>query len=188
MEDHKIVALFWQRSEQALEETARKYGAYCHAIAGHILTDVTAAEETVNDAYLAAWNSIPPQRPNVLSAYIGKLTRRLAINRWKQQHAQKRGGDQVTLALEELAELADERQQPERQLEAAELSAILDRFVQSLRETERRVFVRRYWYLESIQEISRSFGFSESKTKSMLYRTRQKLADYLMKEGISIET
>ena len=94
----------------------------------------------------------------------------------------------MTLALEELAELADERQQPERQLEAAELSAILDRFVQSLRETERRVFVRRYWYLESIQEISRSFGFSESKTKSMLYRTRQKLADYLMKEGISIET
>ena len=188
MEDHEIVALYWKRAEQAVDETARKYGCYCHAIASRILSDETAAEESVNDTYLAAWDSMPPHYPTVLSAYVGKLTRRISINRWKQQHTQKRGGDRVTLALEELAECVDERQQPEQLAEAAELAELLDRFVKALRETERNVFVCRYWYLDSVQEISRQFGFSPSKVKSMLYRTRQKLAEYLRKEGMFIET
>lgn len=183
MEDEKIVDLFWLRSERAIEAAAAKYGAYCYAIAEHILARPEDAEEAVNDAYLGAWNSMPPHRPAVLRTFLGKLTRRISLKKYRDQHREKRGGGEVALALEELAECVPSSAAVEEELLARELAGALACFVAELPETERRVFLCRYWYLDSIGAISRSFRFSQSKVKSMLHRTRGKLLLYLNQEG-----
>ena len=181
MEDSRIVELYWDRSERAISETSDKYGKYCYAIAYHILADAGDADESVNDTYLGAWNAMPPHRPSVLSTFLGKITRRISINRWRERTADKRGGGQVPLALDELSE-AVSPDTPEGAVNARELAAI-DRFLASLQETERDLFVCRYWFLAPVAELSGKFGFSQSKTKSMLFRTRQKLKAHLEKEG-----
>ena len=186
MEDSRIVALFWDRDSRAIEETAVKYGNYCQAIARRILQNQEDAEEAVSDAYLAAWTSIPPHKPAVLSTYIGKLTRRTALKRWEAGQAQKRGGGEMPLALDELAACIPNRHTPEQALESRELTRILNDFLKHLDAQERRVFVCRYWYLDPVADIAKRFGFSESKVKSMLLRTRKKLKAALNKEGISI--
>ncbi len=186
MEDRQIVALYLQRDEQAIEETAAKYGNYCFSIAYNILENTQDAEEAVSDTYVGAWNAIPPHRPGNLGTFLGKITRRLSIKRWRANRTLKRGGGEMTLALEELAGCIPTEQNMERDMETAELGRILNSFVRNLPETERRVFVCRYWYLDPIESISRSFGFSQSKVKSMLSRTRKKLQTYLEKEGIEI--
>lgn len=183
MEDSRIVELYWQRSEDAIRETDLKYGQYCFSIAHNILTNAEDARESVNDTYLGAWNSIPPHKPAVLSTYLGKLTRRIAINRWKKNNASKRGGGEIVLALEELGECVSASRNMEEQLHSAELSKALNRFVMSLPIPERRVFICRYWYMDPINRIAVQFGFSESKVKSMLHRTRKKLFVFLQKEG-----
>lgn len=188
MEDRDIVELYWQRSEHALEETAKKYGKYFFTIANNILGSSEDANEIVNDTYLGAWNSMPENRPTVLSSYLGKITRRLAIKRLEAREADKRGGGEVSLVLEELSGCISAGQSVERELEQAELSSAIDRFVMSLPLTERRVFLCRYWYLDSISDIVKSSGFSQSKVKSMLHRTRKKLKLYLEKEGVYDET
>ena len=184
MEDAGIVGLYWARSEKAIEETTAKYGNYCHCIALNILGNAADAEECVNDTYLHAWNSIPPHRPANLAAFLGKITRRVAIDKWRRQNAGKRGGGEVTLVLEELAQCIPGSHDVEQKVEAAELAEAVNRFVRSLPLMERRIFLCRYWYLEGIGDISRRFGFSQSKVKMILLRQRKKLQAYLEKEAL----
>lgn len=184
MEDSRIVELYWIRSESAIKETSSKYGKYCYTIAYNILSNEQDAEESVNDTYMGAWNSIPPHRPSVLSTFLGKITRRISINRWKERSRDKRGGNAVTLALDELEDCVPSSADTEGLLEIKELSSAINSFLSTLTETERDVFVCRYWLLASVEEISMRFDFSQSKIKSMLYRTRKKLNAFLVKEGL----
>ena len=186
MEDSQIIALYFQRSEQAIEETAKKYGKYCFSIAHNILGNREDAEEAVSDTYLGAWATIPPHKPVVLSTFLGKIARRTAIKRWQKSRTQKRGGGELALALEELSEFLSDGNTPESAIENAELTRILNEFLQKLPKEERTVFVRRYWYLEPIADIAKRFGFSRSKVKSMLARTRRKLSTTLQREGITL--
>ena len=184
MEDQLIIDLFFQRSEQAIEETDKKYGGYCYSIAYNILTNREDSEESVSDTYLAAWNTIPPRRPNFLNAFLGKLTRHISIDRWRKRSAKKRGGGEMPLVLEELQECVANGENLEERYEQKELVRQVRKFVASLSDTERRVFVCRYWYLDSTAEIAKRFGFSENKVSSILHRTRGKLEKYLIREGI----
>ena len=183
MEDSKIIELFWERSENAISEADAKYGKYCYAIAYNILYSEPDSEECVNDTYLRAWNAIPPERPLHLRAFLGRITRNLALNRYAVLHAKKRGNG-TELALEELAEvLAD----PDSEIDRAETDALreaLNRFLGSLPRDTRIMFVRRYFYLLSITEIADGLGASENRVKVTLHRTREKLRSYLEKEGI----
>lgn len=188
MEDEHIVDLYWKRSERAITETASRYGKYCYSIAYNILADHNDAEECVSDTYLGAWNSMPPHRPKELSTFLGKIARRTAIKKWQRQYAAKRGGGKIAIALEELEECIPSSQSVEQEIEAAELRRMVNEFVRSLPQTERNVFVCRYWYLDAISDICLQFGFSQSKVKSMLQRTRKKLQIYLRKEGIYDES
>lgn len=183
MEDKEIISLYWKRDERAIAESSEKYGGYCRSIAGQILSDLEDAEECVNDTWLGAWNSIPPHFPDILSAFLGKITRRVALKRRRSRNADKRGGGVVELALEELRESVPAGQSAEDALTERELPRLIDAFLDALPDAEQRVFVCRYWYLDSIADIGKRFGFTESKVKSMLYRTRRKLRDCLRKEG-----
>lgn len=184
MDDNQIIDLYWARSENAIAETASKYGAYCQSIAINILNDPQDAEESVNDTYLAAWNTMPPKRPSLLAAFLGKITRYISLDRWKQRSRLKRGGGEVPLCLEELADCVSGRESTEDTVLRKELLSGINRFLEKLPPMERKVFLCRYWYLDSIQEIARRFGFSQSKTASMLHRIRGKLNRYLEKEGL----
>lgn len=184
MEDSQILDLYFRRSEQAIAETDTKYGGYCYKIAYGILANREDSEESVSDTYLCAWNAIPPRRPNAFSAFLGKLTRNISINRWKRAHAKKRGGGEVAIALDELEECVSGSESVEDRMGRREVAACLSRFLLSLPEEERKVFLCRYWYVNSIEEISVRMGFSVSKVKSMLFRTRGKLAKVLEKEGL----
>lgn len=183
MEDSRILELYWRRSEAAIGETERKYGPYCYSIAKNILGSHEDSQECVNDTWLAAWNAIPPHRPGVLSGFLGKLTRNLSLDRWRTLHRQKRGGGEVTLALEELKDCVSGVETPQEGLERKELAGYINRFPATLPRQERQVFLCRYWYLDSVAEISRYTGFSQSKITSMLHRTRKKLGAFLEKEG-----
>lgn len=184
MDDSNIVQLYWARSESAIAETSSKYGNYCYAIAYNILANREDADESVNDTYMSAWNSMPPHRPSVLSAYLGKITRRISIDKWRRQKADKRGGGELQLALDELSETVPSGYDVEQALEAEELARIIDAFIVALPDVERRVFVCRYWYLDPISSICNQIGFSRSKVKSMLQRTRGKMLVQLKKEGV----
>ena len=186
MDDETIVGLYWTRQESAIAESERKYGNYCRAIADNILHSREDSEECVSDTWLHAWNAIPPKRPAVLSAFLGKITRNLALDRWKLQHAEKRGSGSVALALDELAECIPSGGGLERVLDEKELSSTLDAFLRTLPERECSVFLRRYWYSDSVRDVARRFGMNENSTKSMLFRTREKLRKYLEGEGIAI--
>ncbi len=184
MEDAQIIELYWERNEQAIGETASRYGKYCYSIAYNILADNADAEECVNDTYIDAWNSMPPHRPSVLSTFLGKITRRISIDRWRKRSAGKRGGGEIPLALEELSECVADRITVECKADSLELAYAVNSFVCSLPLKEQQVFLCRYWYMDSVESIGRQFGFSQSKVKSMLYRTRAKLRAYLIKEGL----
>ncbi len=184
MEDHQIIDLYWQRDETAIAETERKYGRYCYAIAFGILQSNEDAEESVNDTYIGAWNAMPPHRPENLPTFLGKITRHLSLKTWRERTAIKRGGGEVPLALEELEGCIPAGQSVDEHLEAAELAAVLDDFLGALPVEERRVFLCRYWYFDSIHDISVRFGFGQSKVKMMLKRTREKLLVRLNKEEI----
>lgn len=184
MTDERIVELYFERSESAIAETDKKYGRYCHYIAFSVLRDDEDAKETVNDTYLKAWNTIPPERPAPLRSFLGRITRQLAINRAEHDSAQKRGGGQYTLALDELAECIPDGDPVSDLPTTLTLTETVNRFLRSLPAEQRRVFIKRYWYLCSVREIARSLGMSESKVSSMLLRLRKKLKTELTKEGI----
>lgn len=136
MDDKQIVELYWQRNESAIDETASKYGPYCHSIAYNILDNDADAEESVNDTYLDAWNSMPPHRPSILATFLGKITRRISIDRWRKRSAEKRGGGQITVVLDELEECLTDGKSVEQEVEAKILSEVINAFVKSLPDTE----------------------------------------------------
>ena len=184
MEDCKIIDLYWERDEKAIGATASKYGSYCYYIAYNVLHNQEDADESVNDTYLGAWNAMPPHRPNMLRTFLGKITRFVSLKKWRDDHREKRGGDEVSLVLEERSECVPSNFSVEDSVIADELSALMNQFIGTLAPTERQVLLCRYWYLDSIDKISEEFCFSNSKVKSMLHRTRAKLLAYLEKEGV----
>lgn len=183
MDDKEIVELYWQRNEQAIKETADKYGAYCRKISLNILSDLSDSEENVNDAYMQAWLSIPPHKPDSLMAFLGKLTRNLALNRYKAINAKKRLWNQFAISLDELSDCTPSNIMVEQEVEIAELGKSISSFLYSQKEDIRNVFICRYFYCDSVEEISDRFGYSQSKIKSMLMRARIRLKSYLKKEG-----
>ncbi len=183
MDDNQIVELYWQRNECAISETAAKYGAYCMKISQNILADRADSEENVNDAYLHAWNAMPPQRPAFLSAFLGKLTRNLALNRLKARTAHKRLGDVFSVSLDELSDCAPPLPAPEDEAAAAELGRAISAFLRTQTEEVRAMFILRYFYCGSIAELSERFHCGESRVKTTLLRTRARLKQHLVKEG-----
>ena len=186
MDDVQILDLYWARSEDAIKETAKQYGKYCHFIAYSILHNEEDSEECVNDTYLKAWDVIPPKRPNRLSTFLGKITRNLALDRHKHSYAEKRGEGCVLLAIEELQTCLQERsgESEEKITDELALADALNRFLASLKPERRKIFMRRYWYFNSVKEIAADFGIGESKVKMLLLRTRKELGAFLEKEGV----
>lgn len=185
MTDQTIVDLFWQRSEDAIQNTSQKYGKYLTKIAMNILNQYEESEECVNDTYLSAWNQIPPERPQNLLPYLGRITRCLALNRYDYLKAQKRNAA-FDVQLSELEECLTGGESAETQYEAGEVSAAISAFLRTQKEEARNIFIRRYWYSDSITEIGERFYMSESKVKSILFRTRNRLKMYLESEGYRI--
>jgi len=184
MEDRAIVALYWKRAETAILETKKQYGRLLRSISRGILQNEEDAEECENDTYLRAWDTIPPKRPEKLSAFLAKITRNLSLDRYDAKHAEKRGGGEVPLLLDELAEvIADEAAFP---ADTEDLSEVLNAFLGGLKPNARTIFLRRYWFGDSVQEISARSGFGESKIKMSLLRTRQSLQEALEKEGYRV--
>ena len=181
-----IIDLYWARQEQALEETDRKYGSYCWTIAHNILRNRQDTEECVNDTYWKAWNAMPPHRPAILSAFLGRIARNLSLDRFKAGRTGKRGGGRVLVALEELEECIPGSSNVEQALADAELARMIDRFLRKLPEKECCVFMRRYWYVDTVHEIARRYHMSEGTVKSSLHRTRNKLRSYLEQEGVAL--
>lgn len=183
MTDEKIIELFNKRDEQAIRECMTAYEAYCRTVAAGILADPADAEEAVADTWLTAWDTIPPQCPKHLRLYLGRITRNLAISRWRKNTAQCRGGGQVELALEELGECVSRSAIPEAELDARQLQRAISAFLKTEPAIRRQVFVRRYFYLEELPAIAYRFGLGEANVRMMLSRTRQKLRNYLIQEG-----
>lgn len=184
MDDNQIVELYWQRDETAIEETAQKFGSYCHSIAYNILGNHEDAEECTNNTYLNAWNAIPPTRPGRLSTFLGKITRNLSFDVFKQYHAKKRGGGQVELALNELEECIPSPDPTTQAIDELELTESLNRFLRGLPASKRKIFLLRYWYVLPVREIALQCGSSESNISSTLFRVRKELKLHLEKEEI----
>ncbi len=186
MDDREILALFSARSETAIEETAAKYGRYCYRIAHSILQNAQDAEECVSDTYLRAWNAIPPAMPERLQTYLGKITRRLSLNAYDKRTADKRGGDSVVLCLEELEMCVPADRADSPLAETITLKDTLSRFLRDLPPRERRLFIKRYWYMQAVSEIAAADGLSENHVSVILMRTRKKLKTVLEKEEIAL--
>ncbi len=184
MEDEKIVQLYLERNEQAITETRNKYDRYCFSISRAILNNQQDCEEAVSDTYLSTWNAIPPHHPVNLATFIGKICRRLSLNKWRMLSAEKRGGGEVTLSLDELEGCIGDDKSFSESLKEKQLAETIDEFLSTLKENERKVFVCRYWYFDSIIDIAKRFRYTQSKTKMMLKRTRDRLKEYLIKEGV----
>ena len=185
MTDKQLIELYWARSEDAIKQTERRYGRFCHALAYRILRSDEDAEECVNDTYLTVWNEIPPTRPNVFSAFLAKITRNLAIKRYHHHMAQKRRGEYTALCIEELGEcLPDETQGDVT--EDMVIREVLNRFLSELPERTRKVFLQRYFYACSVEQIARELHMGESNVKMTLMRARAKLKELLEKEGIEV--
>lgn len=180
MDDSKILDLFWQRSEQAIDAAAGKYGPMCHSIAWNLLRSEQDAQECVNDTWYGLWQAIPPLRPDPLAAFVAKITRNLAMKRLTYYKAAKRTAQVVS--FEELNDCIPAGMAPEQILEGKELSRVIDAFLDTLAPNDRNMFLRRYWFFDSIAQIAAGFGVSQSKVKMKLYRMRDALKDYLMKE------
>ncbi len=185
MEDADIIELYWQREERAIEETARKYGTYCRNIAYNILQVYEDAEECVNDGYQHCWESIPPERPGRFRAWLGALVRNLSINRWKRERAARRGGG-FSLMLEELGDCLPAPVDTEQAAELRELGRQINCWLSKLGEDERRLFLRRYWYGDSITDLADSLGMSGNGLRQKLFRLRRGLRAFLEKEGYHI--
>ena len=186
MEDTRIVQLYWDRDQKAITETATKYGNYCTSIAKNILGNKEDAEECVNDTYMNVWNSMPPHRPNMLSVFLGKITRNLSFNRYKHNNADKRGGSEISAVLDELSECVSGKDNVEQEIEYKELIKAIDSFLDTLSSEKRSIFVCRYWYTDSIAEIARQFNMRENTVSMTLNRIRLKLQKYLMERGYEL--
>ncbi|MCL2036591.1 MAG: sigma-70 family RNA polymerase sigma factor [Oscillospiraceae bacterium] len=183
MDDALILELYNSRSQSAIDETAKKYGAYCLTIAWNVLKNRQDSEECVNDTYLRAWEIIPPERPLNFRAFIGKIARNLSLKKYETQNAKKRGGG-FTAICEELNQCLPSPHDVEAEYDTREIGRLLDSFLRGVDNESQVIFVNRYWYGESIGAIAKRFEMSESKVKSNLFRTRNKLKSYLESEGI----
>lgn len=186
MEDDQIIELYWSRSELAISSTAEKYGGYCYAIADNILHSREDSAECVNDTWLNAWNSMPPHRPNILSAFLAKITRSLAFNRYNFLRRKKRGGGELDLLLSELDDCVVSPYSVERGYDEARTAEVIGAFLKELPQTHSALFIQRYFYCRSAKELKRLTGWSDSKIASMLYRMRLQLRERLEKEGITL--
>lgn len=184
MEDSRIVELYWQKNTDAIKETDRKYGAYCFTVANNILHNKEDSEECVNDTYLRAWNAIPPQKPKKLRMFLAKITRNLSINRFHARSAEKRGGCEIILVLDELAECIADETDVASEYEAKVLGQCIRNFVRKLPDREGNIFVRRYFFSEPVVQIAEKYGLTENNVHVILSRTRAKLKNKLQKEGI----
>lgn len=183
MEDHGIIQLYWDRNDRAISMTDEKYGHYCKSIAKNILSNEEDAEECVNDTYLNAWNAMPPHWPAQLSTFLGKITRNLSFNRYKRNHAEKRGGGEITLVLEELADCVSGVGNVEQIMDRKELAKAINFFVKGLPVEKRNIFVRRYWYADSVSEIAADYRMPPGNVSKKLERTRKQLKVYLTERG-----
>lgn len=186
MQDEQIVNLYWQRDESALRETEVRYGHYLTKIAYNILSDLEDSKESVNDTYLKAWNSMPPQKPSVLATYLGKITRQVSIDIFRSKNRKKRQASQYALSLSELEECVSRGNTTEDQVDIHLLTDAIGRYLSQLSPEARNLFVGRYYYFDSLKEVAAYYGFSESKAKSMLHRTRIGLKKYLEQEGFEL--
>lgn len=186
LEDSRIVQLYWERSRDAIPATSLKYGKYCTSIAMNILGNKEDAEECVNDVYLNAWNSMPPHKPEMLSAFLGKLTRNLSFNRYKYNAAAKRGGGELPLVFEELAGCVSGKENVEGEIDRKELVKALDTFLAALPPLKRSIFICRYWYTDSISSIAARHGMKEGAVSMTLNRLRGKLRSYLLERGFTL--
>ncbi|MDD2235109.1 MAG: sigma-70 family RNA polymerase sigma factor [Oscillospiraceae bacterium] len=183
MDDRQIIELYWERSEMAISETITKYGSLFKRIAMNVLFNDEDVNECLNDSYLGAWNAIPPAKPQVLSAYLCRIVRNIALKKYNYYHAKKRNPE-IEISLTELEECVSGTEKVEQEYETKYLGELISEFLCNLDRASCNVFLRRYWFFDSISQISKDYYMSESKVKSMLYRTRNKLKDYLIKEGV----
>lgn len=186
MNDEDIIELYWARDESAITETDSKYRNYLLKIAYNILSNSEDGQEVLNDTYLKAWNAMPPHKPSPLSLFLGKITRQLSIDVWRKKHRSKRGGSEYEQSLDELQDCVSGSESPEESLEAQVLAEALSKYLRTLSQEKRDVFVWRYYFCDPIKDICTRCGQSESKIKSMLHRMRGELRDYLKKEGFSV--
>lgn len=187
MEDEQIIELYFARSERAISETDIKFGRYCTVIAYNILHNNEDSEECKNDTYMKAWNAIPPKKPDNLRAFLGRIARNIALNMYEHMHRKKRDVNSTEAILDELSEcIPDPNTDAERISESMVLRDSINAFLGTLSEDNRRIFVRRYWYSSSIEDIARDYGFSLSKVKTSLMRTRKNLKEHLESEGIVV--
>lgn len=186
MEDTKIIDLYFARDEQAVSETAQKYGSYLFVLANSILNDHQDAEETVSDTYLNAWNAIPPHRPAILKMFLAKIARNLSFTRWRKRTAEKRGGGEMDLVLEELAGCIAAPGRVEDRLNGKELAKAIRSFLDTLPSREQDIFLRRYFFVEESSDIARRYGMKQATVLRTLSRTRMKLKNYLMQEGYAV--
>jgi len=186
MTDEGIVNLYWDRNEAAIKETDLKYGRYCFSISYNILSNKEDSDECVNDTYNAAWNSMPPQRPVILSAFLGKIVRNISLNRYKELTAQKRGGNQIELILDELGEIASDMPGPDDRVIQTQLAKAINEFLAGLPTEKRIMFVRRYWYADDIGAIAKRMGMSANNVSVEIRRIRLKLRGYLIERGFDV--
>ena len=186
MNDQAVIDLYWKRDESAIRETDRKYSRYLVKIAYHVLADTCDCEESLNDTYLKTWNSLPPHRPEILSAYLAKIMRWMAIDMRRKKSTKKRGNSEYVLSLSELGDCVSGEEGPQQRAEFLVLEETISEFLKNLPMENSDIFVCRYFYMDSIQEIAAYSGYSESKIKSMLYRMRNGLKNHLEKEGFTL--
>lgn len=183
MDDALIVELYWARDNRAIDETRTKYGGYLGKIAMNVTNQREDAEECVSDTYLAAWNAMPPERPNILRAFLGRIVRNISLDRVKRLHARKRGGGETEAVFEELSELIPGGTSPDGELDRKELLRTIEEFLRAEPERSRNIFLRRYWYAEPVNAIARRYGVRANAVSAQLLRTRTKLRDYLTERG-----
>lgn len=183
MDDTKIIELFWERNEKAITETQKKYHNFLIKIANSVLGNTLDCEEAVNDTYMRVWNSVPSDRPNIFSAYLAKITRRLSIDKFRKLSAEKRGSGEYTYSLDELNECVTDGINPQSDAEMSELTKKINNFLAGLNKRSRDIFVQRYFYFFSIRDIAEKFEITENNAKVILLRTRKELKEYLQSEG-----
>ena len=184
MDDVEIIELYWKRNQDAITETDRSYGQKLHGLAERIVQSHEDAEESVSDTYLKAWETIPPQKPNYFFAYLAKICRHFALGKLDWKNAAKRNAEIIALTQEMELCIPDESR--DRQMESKEISRAMNVFLKTLPPESRLIFLRRYWYCDTIAEIARRYRFSESKVKTRLHRIRAQLCTYLETEGIYV--
>lgn len=186
MEDKDIIALYWRRDEDAIIKTGEKYGAYLMKIADNILKDLRDSEESVNDTYLRAWNSMPPNRPDVLKLYLGRITRGVAIDIFRRRSSKKRLGSQYAVSLEELGDCVSGADDPQARAEVSALATAIGEYLNGLEPRTRDVFICRYYFMDPLADIAEYCGMTEAAVKSLLHRTRQGLRCHLEQEGFTL--